>query len=268
MIRMADTASLHREVAQAVEANLLEVLRSGGYIRGPWVEQAEGLAAHWFGRREAVGVNSGTDALILALQALGVRTGDEVIVPAMTYFATAGAVCAIGARPVVVDVLDATLGAHFFGDDEETFETRMRRIEEAAERAAEEDDANSPYPEIGFDRDALSDARRCPSCDDGRLGLKLSRTGGFIGCSNYPSCAHTQPLTANAAGAAAEEGMTFPARLGTDPETGRVVSIQNGPYGAYVQLDVPTPTPEAVAAAKASRVSLLGRHSCAAIRPS
>lgn len=154
---------------------------------------------------------------------------------------------------LVVDVLDTTLGAHFFGDDEETFETRMRRIEEAAERAAEEDDANSPYPEIGFDRDALSDARRCPSCDDGRLGLKLSRTGGFIGCSNYPSCAHTQPLTANAAGAAAEEGMTFPARLGTDPETGRVVSIQNGPYGAYVQLDVPTPTPEAVAAAKASR---------------
>ena len=110
MIRMADTASLHREIAEAVETNVLEVLRSGRYIRGPWVERAESMAASWFGRSEAVGVNSGTDALVLSLQAIGVRAGDEVIVPALTYFATAGAVCALGARPVVVDVRDdATL---------------------------------------------------------------------------------------------------------------------------------------------------------------
>lgn len=105
-IRMADLAARHAEVAAEAEALVLEVLRSGRWIGGPIVEQAEAACARWFGRRYAIGVNSGTDALMLALQAAGVRAGDEVIVPALTFFATAGAVCAIGARPVVVDVLD------------------------------------------------------------------------------------------------------------------------------------------------------------------
>ena len=243
-------------------ASIMRVITKRGYVassggRGPLVPETRGrlvssFLSHFFDEYVDYGFTAGLEDSLDDI-ASGKEGWKGVLESFWRPFA--GEVETLkGIRTsLVVDVLDATLGAHFFGDDKKTLETRMRRIEEAAERAAEEDDANSPYPEIAFDRDALSDARRCPSCDDGRLGLKLSRTGGFIGCSNYPSCAHTQPLKANAAGAAAEEGMTFPVRLGTDPETGRVVSIQNGPYGAYVQLDVPAPTSEAVAAAKASR---------------
>jgi len=103
---MADVAARHAEVSDQIERRVLEVLRSGRYVGGPQVREAERLAARWFGRADAVGVASGTDALMLALQAAGVRPGAEVIVPALTFFATAGAVLAIGARPVVVDVLE------------------------------------------------------------------------------------------------------------------------------------------------------------------
>ncbi|MFZ5479912.1 MAG: DegT/DnrJ/EryC1/StrS family aminotransferase [Myxococcota bacterium] len=101
---MADLAARHARVAEAVERGVLEVLRSGRYVGGPVVAEAEHRLAAMFGWRHGVGVNSGTDALVYALQALGVSPGDEVIVPAVTFFATAGAVARIGARPVVADV--------------------------------------------------------------------------------------------------------------------------------------------------------------------
>lgn len=104
-----DVAARHAAVADEVERRVLEVLRSGQYTGGPVVAEAEALAARRFGRAGAVGVASGTDALMLALQAVGVAPGDEVIVPALTFFATAGAVASLGAVPVVVDVRDDAL---------------------------------------------------------------------------------------------------------------------------------------------------------------
>lgn len=103
-VHIAELGRRHQEVAPEVEERVLAVLRSGQYVGGPVVQEAEALAARWFGREGAVGVGSGTDALMLALQAVGVGPGDEVIVPALTFFATAGAVCQLGAVPVVVDV--------------------------------------------------------------------------------------------------------------------------------------------------------------------
>ncbi len=85
---------------------MLQVARSGRWIGGEVVGQAEALAASWFSCSGAAGTASGTDALMLALQAVGVRPGDEVIVPAFSFFATAGAVAGVGASPVLVDVLD------------------------------------------------------------------------------------------------------------------------------------------------------------------
>lgn len=80
-----------------------------------------------------------------------------------------------------------------------------------------------------------------PSCEDGRLSLKLGKFGAFIGCSNYPECRYTRPLTESASDpseqqAALAEG---PKLLGQDPETGKDVTLRKGPYGVYVQLGEP-----------------------------
>ncbi|MDP2316672.1 MAG: aminotransferase class I/II-fold pyridoxal phosphate-dependent enzyme [Pseudomonadota bacterium] len=101
---MADLAARHARVGADVERRVLEVLRSGRYVGGPVVTEAERQLASLFGYRHGVGVNSGTDALIYALMAMGIQPGDEVVVPALTFFATAEAVGRLGAIPVVADV--------------------------------------------------------------------------------------------------------------------------------------------------------------------
>ncbi len=116
----------------------------------------------------------------------------------------------------VVDALDQELGPHFFPPDPD---------------------------------DPDKDTRRCPSCG-GRLGLKIGRTGGFIGCSNYPDCKYTRPLVAPTPGEAPPEGDTGPRALGKDPETGDSVTLRKGPFGPYIQLG------EAEKGKKPKRVSL------------
>ncbi|MBN2798161.1 MAG: DegT/DnrJ/EryC1/StrS family aminotransferase [Deltaproteobacteria bacterium] len=101
---MVDLAARHEQASSRVEALVLEVLRGGGYVGGALVAEVEAVAARRFGRAGAVGVASGTDALMLGLQALGLRPGDEVILPALSFFATAGAVAALGLVPVIADV--------------------------------------------------------------------------------------------------------------------------------------------------------------------
>ena len=80
------------------------VLESGRYILGPEVEAFEAEFAAFVGRRHCIGVANGTESLTIALRALGVRPGDEVVVPGVSFFATAGAVVNAGARPVFADI--------------------------------------------------------------------------------------------------------------------------------------------------------------------
>jgi dTDP-4-amino-4,6-dideoxygalactose transaminase len=84
------------------------VLRSGQYILGPEVEAFEAEFAAFLGTRHCVGVANGTDALTIALRSLGIGRGDEVIAPALTFYATAEAIVNAGATPVLCDVDEVT----------------------------------------------------------------------------------------------------------------------------------------------------------------
>ena len=91
------------------EEAAMSVLRSGWYVLGPEMEAFETAFAEYMGVKHCIAVNSGTDALILAFRALGLDKGDEVIVPAYTYTATASVVCHVGAKLVLADVQKESL---------------------------------------------------------------------------------------------------------------------------------------------------------------
>ena len=90
---------LKQEIDEAIQS----VLESGAYVLGPQLAKFEEELAHYMNTRDAVGLNSGTDALLLSFLALGIGPGDEVITTANTFFATAEAIWLAGATPVFVD---------------------------------------------------------------------------------------------------------------------------------------------------------------------
>lgn len=99
-----DTASELAAIRPAIDAAIARVLDSGHYVLGPEVEAFEAEAASFLGTRHAVALNSGTDALLIALRALGVGPGDEVVTTPFSFFATSEVVLLLGATPVFVDV--------------------------------------------------------------------------------------------------------------------------------------------------------------------
>ena len=102
-IAFVDLHAQHQPLRAALDRAIGEVVASGQFILGPQVAAFEQRFAAYCGVRHAIGVGNGMDALRLALMALDVRGGDEVILPANTYVATALAVSAVGAVPVLVD---------------------------------------------------------------------------------------------------------------------------------------------------------------------
>jgi dTDP-4-amino-4,6-dideoxygalactose transaminase len=96
----AQYATIRSEIREAIE----RVLESQHFILGPEVGALEQEIAAFCGARLAVGVSSGTDALLAALMSIGIRPGDEVITTAYSFFATAGVITRLGARPVFVDI--------------------------------------------------------------------------------------------------------------------------------------------------------------------
>ncbi|MCP4330090.1 MAG: type I DNA topoisomerase [Alphaproteobacteria bacterium] len=91
-------------------------------------------------------------------------------------------------------------------------------------------------PHFFVDRGDGTDPRKCPSCDNGRLGLKLGKFGAFIGCSTYPECRYTRKLAVNGGEDGSGNGSDEPKLLGQHPDTGEPITVRVGPYGPYLQV--------------------------------
>lgn len=103
-VPLVDLGAQQAEIDEEVKAGLAEVFANTSFIGGRQVAEFERSYAAFLGARYCVGASNGTDALELALRGAGIGTGDEVILPANTFIATAEAVCRVGATPVPVDV--------------------------------------------------------------------------------------------------------------------------------------------------------------------
>ncbi len=121
-IPILDLAPELAEVGPELDAAWRRVLASGHFILGPEVEAFEREVSSYLGTRHAVAVNSGTDALVIALRALEIGPGDEVVTTPFTFFATPESISAVGATPVFVDI------------DPETFALRADLVARALTR--------------------------------------------------------------------------------------------------------------------------------------
>lgn len=170
-------APLKAELDRAV----LAVLAHGHFINGPEVGQFEKAAAAYVGSKHGIGVASGTDALLVALRALGVGPGDEVVIPTFTFFATAGVVSNLGARPVFVDV------------EEDTYNIDVRGLEKALSKKTK---AIMPVHLFGqcADLDAIfkiASEHGVPVVEDAaqslsaKFGDRHAGTMGVLGCYSF-----------------------------------------------------------------------------------
>jgi UDP-N-acetyl-3-dehydro-alpha-D-glucosamine 3-aminotranferase len=103
-VALFDTETPLQPLRATIQERVASVLDGGSYILGPEVQQFERELASYLGVRHVIGVGNGTDAITIALRALGIGAGDEVVVPSFTFYATAEAVASFGARPVFCDV--------------------------------------------------------------------------------------------------------------------------------------------------------------------
>ncbi|MCB0546265.1 MAG: DegT/DnrJ/EryC1/StrS family aminotransferase [Phaeodactylibacter sp.] len=118
-IQMVDLQSQYAKLQEEIDAAVLDVIRSAAFINGPRVRDFKANLEQYLGVKHVIPCANGTDALQIALMAIGLAPGDEVIVPAFTYVATAEVIALLGLRPIMVDV------------DPDTFNVTAEHIEQA-----------------------------------------------------------------------------------------------------------------------------------------
>lgn len=130
-IPLLDLKAQYNSIREEINQKVLEVISSQHFILGPEVEGLEREIADYSGIKFAVGVSSGSDALIIALMALGVGQGDAVVTTPFTFFATGGAISRLGANPVFCDIDEKTYNI----DPEKLDELLKTKIEDQGNKA-------------------------------------------------------------------------------------------------------------------------------------
>jgi dTDP-4-amino-4,6-dideoxygalactose transaminase len=183
-VKLLDLQEQYLSIRGEVRRVLDEVCDAQDFILGPRVERFEQNLAKYCQTKHAIGVSSGTDALLCTLMALDVRPDDEVICPAFTFFATAGSIARLGAKPVFADIDPATFNI---------------APEAVREKLTQKTKAIMPVHLFGqlADMEAINDiaaSRELPVIEDAAQAIGAKRNGkpacahGFAGClSFYPT---------------------------------------------------------------------------------
>lgn len=170
-VPLLDLKAQNGPLREAVLAAVADVVDKGAFILGPEVEAFEKELAAWLGARRAVGLSSGTDALLVALMALGVGAGDEVVTTPFSFYATVGCIARLHARPIFADI------------EPDTFNLDAR-----AAAAACGPKTRALIPVHLFGRPATLPAVTVPVVEDSAQAIGACKVTGIASClSFFPS---------------------------------------------------------------------------------
>jgi len=177
-VPLLDLKAQYATIQDDIQRVLGEVCEGQGFILGPLVQKLEQVLAEFIGTREAIGVASGSDALLLSLMELGVQAGDEVITVPFTFFASAGVISRLQAKPVFVDI---------------TPDTWNMDPAQVAERVTSRTKAIQPVHLFGqcADIKGIADAvsgQRIPIIEDACQAIGASRDGVKAGAMGRTGC--------------------------------------------------------------------------------
>ena len=177
-IPLVDLPALHAPLRDRLDAAIAGVLDRNDFIQGRDVAAFEAEVAAYMGVAHALGVSSGTDALLVALMALDVGPGDEVVTTTYSFFATVGSIARLGARPVLVDI------------DPESFNLDPERIEEVL---SERTRAIMPVHLFGRAADmgrigAIAARHRLPVVEDAAQAIGAEHSGRRVGSIGELGC--------------------------------------------------------------------------------